>query len=198
MSVIGKIVKSNSHTDYICQIYGPGEVEAPPIRESFAFGTFVCAPLGNGDSLVGIIYDTVLLNPELGRLGPRLSPEADLAVFSPDYLNEKVTLVGIVAVGILNQTGPATQGVPHLSVNSDVLVERMADDQIRAFHQGNPSPQIAYAPVLLSQGSPLAPYLLRNVINQLTILFPGKKTELYVLETDLTWKSQIGPLGGLQ
>ena len=29
-TLVGKIVKSNSHTDYICQIYGLSEVEVPP------------------------------------------------------------------------------------------------------------------------------------------------------------------------
>ena len=30
--LLGKIIKSNAHTDYICQVYGPGEVETPLAR----------------------------------------------------------------------------------------------------------------------------------------------------------------------
>ena len=30
--LLGKIIKSNVHTDYICQVYGPGEVETPLAR----------------------------------------------------------------------------------------------------------------------------------------------------------------------
>ena len=100
--LFGKIIKSSSHTDYVCRVYGPGEVEAPPSPADYAFGTFVCIPLNEGSGhLVGLIYDTVLLNPDFSNLGLRLSPAPDLAVFSPDYLAEKVTLVGITATGAL-------------------------------------------------------------------------------------------------
>jgi len=60
--------------------------------------------------LVGLIYDTMLFHPGFGRLGPRLSPEPELAVFSPDYLNEKATLVGITAVGMMDGAGNVGQG----------------------------------------------------------------------------------------
>jgi hypothetical protein len=43
---IGKLIKSNSHTDYICQICGPGEVKTPPAPANYAFGTFVRAARG--------------------------------------------------------------------------------------------------------------------------------------------------------
>jgi len=45
---IGKIIKSNSHLDYICQVYGPNELESPLARDEYAFGTFVrVAPAQN-------------------------------------------------------------------------------------------------------------------------------------------------------
>jgi len=195
---IGKIIKSNSHTDYICQVYSPGEVETPPAPEDYAFGTFVRVEMGNDRWLVGIIYDTMLFNPDFGRLGPRLSPEPELAVFSPDYLNEKATLVGIAAVGMMDAAGKGVQGVPSLAASTDALVERMTDEQIRTFHQGNPIPQLAYAPLLLAQGSPLALPLLQTVIVRLMALFPDQAALLAVLQDDLAWKAQIGPLGGVR
>lgn len=195
---IGKIVKSNSHTDYICQIYGVSEIENAPSREDYAFGTFVKVALDNGRFLVGLIYDTVLINPDFGRLGPRLSPETELAVFSPDYLNEKATLVGITTIGMIEPDGRITQGVPRLSANTDALVERMNEDQIRDFHQENPSIRLAYAPLLLSQNNPLAFHLLQNIFVQLNRIFPEQTQLLSVLQTDLAWKSQINPLGGVQ
>jgi len=39
--VIGKVVKSSSHINYVCQIYGPLEVEVPPHPSDYAFGHFV-------------------------------------------------------------------------------------------------------------------------------------------------------------
>ncbi|GAG66427.1 unnamed protein product [marine sediment metagenome] len=198
MSPIGKIVKSNSHTDYVCQIYTAGEIAEPPKPVDYAFSTFVSIPMNEGGSLVGLIYDTVLLNPDFGRLGPRLSSEVDLAFFSPDYLNEKLTLVGIAAIGTLMKTGDVLQGVPPVTVNSDTLVYKMTLDQTRAFHAGNPGPNLAYASLLLAQGSPLSPYLLRQVIDRLIELFPSNTALLSVLQTDLIWKSQVAPHGGLQ
>jgi hypothetical protein len=197
---IGKLVRSNSHADYICQIYGPGETEAPSTPVDHAFGTFVRIPLAStqGD-LAGLIYDTVLLNPEFGSLGPRLSPMPDLAIFSPDYLAEKITLVGITAIGTLTPAGTTTHGVPPLAAQIDTLVERMDDDDIRRFHRpvgGSPVVRIGYAPLLLSLGSPLTRHPLLNVVDRLAILFPDQSAHISVLRSELAWQAVIGPVGG--
>jgi hypothetical protein len=192
---LGKIIKSNSHTDYVCQIYSPGEVENPPTRDDYAFGTFVRIELGVDSWLIGIIYDTFLFNPEFGRLGPRLSPQQELAIFSPDYLNEKTILVGIAAIGMI-QGNSILHGVPRLAANSDARVERLNTNQIQLFHQGNPELHLEYAPLLIAQNSPVALHLVRVVIDQLKTLFPEQQALLSVLQDDLIWKSQITPLGG--
>ena len=197
--LIGKLVKSNFHTDYICQIYGPGEVEVPPAPVDYAFGTFVHIPLGDAaHDLVGLIYDTQLFNPDFGNLGPRLSPAPDLAVFSPDYLAEKVTLVGITAVGTLGADGSVTYGVPALAAQIDALVERMDDHAVRAFHHtpGGAVLRLGYEPLLLSLGSPLAHHLLLRVVDRLTALFPNQAAHLSVLRGELAWQAMIAPLGG--
>lgn len=195
---IGKLVRSNTHTDYICQVHGPGEVETPPVAADYGFGTFVRIPLDAGQGhLVGIIYDTVLLNPDFGNLGPRLSPAADLAVFSPDYLMEKVTLVGITAVGTLATDGTASHGVPSLAAQIDALVERMDDDAVRAFHRTpGGGVRMGYAPILLSTGSTLARHLLLRVVDQLTALFPNQTARLSILRGELAWQTVIAPVGG--
>ena len=198
---IGKLVKSNSHTDYVCQIYGSAEVEAPPSSGDHAFGTFVRIPLEESDGhLVGIIYDTVLINPDFGNLGPRLSPAPDLAVFSPDYLAEKATLVGITAVGAVSPDGVATHGVPVLAAQIDTLVERMDDGAVCHFHgltSRHPgSVQLGYAPLLLALGSPLARQLLICVVDRLAILFPEQAARLAVLRGEMAWQATMRPVGG--
>ena len=197
---LGKVTRSNAHTDYICQVHGHGETASPPSPINYSLGTFVRIPLGEtpGD-LVGLIYDTVLLNPDFGNLGPRLSPAPDLAVFSPDYLAEKVTLVGITAIGTLTLDGTPTHGVPPLAAQIDALVERMDDDAIRRFHRsagGSQGVQIGYAPLLLSLGSPLARHLLLNVVDRLIDLFPDQVAHLSVLRGELVWQAVMGPVGG--
>lgn len=196
--LLGKIVRSNSHIDYVCQVYAPGEVEQPPDPADYAFGTFVRIALETQPQswLVGLVYDTVLLNPDFGNLGPRLSPQTELAVFSPDYLQEKATLLGITAIGMLTESGQANQDVPVLAALTDAPVEKMTDDQVKDFHQGNSSVRIAYMPLLMSQGSPLTLHLLRDIISRLQQFFPEQSASLTVLQRELVWRSQVTPFGG--
>ncbi|UCC86675.1 MAG: hypothetical protein JSV81_17760 [Anaerolineales bacterium] len=196
---IGKIVKSNTHVDYVCQIYGPGEVADPaPSPEDYAFGTFVRVELSAGLSsyLVGLIYSTILMNPEFGNLGPRLSPPADLEVFSPDYLREQATLVGIVAVGQV-VPGGTHQGVPRLAAAVGAEAVTMSADEVRDFHASQPGDglALAYAPLLLAQGDPLIPHLLLTVVNRLGDLFPDHARQLAVLRGNLAWKTAVTPAG---
>jgi hypothetical protein len=196
--MIGKIVKSNAHADYVCQIYGLAEIEDPPAPDDYAFGTFVRMALGESQGdLIGVIYNTVLLNPDFGTLGPRLSPAWDLEVFSPDYLTEKVTIVGIAAVGTLAADGTATHGVPPLSAQIDTLVERLRDEEVSAFHKKDGGGmQIGYAPLLLGQGNPLARQLLLRIVERLTDLFPDQGKTLAVLHHEWIWQTCIHPIGG--
>src|SRR6202011_5462521 len=77
--VIGTIVKSNSHVSYLCRVYGRLETEAVPGPEQYTFGTFVqMAPVDGSDvRLIGVVRDTLLLNPDYGNLGPRLSSDSE-------------------------------------------------------------------------------------------------------------------------
>jgi hypothetical protein len=193
---LGKIVKSNSHIDYICQIYNLNDVPLPPTIEDYAFGSFVKIPINSKQQLVGVVYDTVLFNPDFGRIGPRLSPETDLAVFTPDYLNEKVILIGILTIGMIDAGGIIIQGVPRLSSTTDSIVEKMIDTEIRQFHYGNPTPRLGYISLLLSHSSPLTIHLLQKIVYNLIDLFPDKRNLLSVIQNDMAWKSQIAPLGG--
>src|SRR5579872_6032704 len=102
--IIGSIVKSNSHISYLCRVYGRLETDALPAPQQYAFGRFVTlAPVeGTRARLVGVIRDTILVNPDYGNIGPRLSSDRELAVFSPDYLNEKGVLVDVLILGWLD------------------------------------------------------------------------------------------------
>lgn len=193
---IGKIVKSNTQVDYVCQINNPGEYAISPSPQDYAFGTFVRVELPEeNDYLVGLIYNTMLMNPEYGSLGPRLSPASDLEVFSPDYLREQAVLVGIVAVGQVTRQGGVRQGVPLLAAAVNAAVEGMSALEVRAFHQTPNGPALAYAPLLLAQGDWLMPHLLLNVVRRLSDLFPGYERQLSVLRGNLAWKAAVAPAG---
>jgi len=197
MTTIGKVVKSNSHIDYVCQVFGPGERQQVPAPTDYAFGRFTRLSVeGASDcDLVGVIYNTILMNPDFGSLGPRLSPKSDLEIFSPDYLNEKATLVGILVLGSLpaRAGAPAFQGIPPIAATIDSLVQAMTGEEVRRFHQGANGPRLAYWPQLLSQANPLIPPLALNVLEQVMACFPEHATQLAVLRDNLAWRTQVEP-----
>jgi len=198
--VIGKIVKSNSHVDYVCQVYGFGEVPKPPTPSDYTFGTFVAAELdsyGTGNQrLIGLIYNTLLMNPEFGNLGPRLSPRTEVEVFSPDYLAETATLLGVTGIGWVNGAGAVHQGVPALAATVNCPVRLLDDDEIIRFHaDGSGQPQLRYASLLLAQNNALIPPLLLSVIDRLGTLFPASRSRLAVMRNNVAWKSIVQPAG---
>lgn len=194
---IGKIVKSNSHVDYVCQVYGQGEVASAPPPTAYTFGAFVSIALENeAGRLVGVIYNTLLMNPDFGSLGPRLSPRSEVEIFSPDYLAETATLVGIFALGWVDAGGRVQQGVPALAASVNCPVMRLPDEGLRDFHTGEGARlNLRYAPLILAQGNPLAPSLLIAVIDQLAALFPASSAQLAVMRNNLAWKSIVQPAG---
>jgi hypothetical protein len=196
--LLGKIVQSNDHLDYLCQIYRIDEVERPPAPKDFAFGRFVGIDLPEDSRLVGVIYNTQLFNPDFGRLGPRLSPETDLEVFSPDYLQERAVLVSIAALGTLSPDGSSYQGPPALTPQPDALVHNLSEDEIRSFHVEGDRLQLAYAPRLLARHSPAITELLLLTIEQLTEHFPDHARLLSLLRDDLLWRARVNPIGGDQ
>jgi hypothetical protein len=197
MCILGKIVKSNSHTDYVCQVVGQGEAEYVPQNTDYAFGTFVKIDLNDhGDRcLVGLIYDTVLLNPDFGRLGPRLSTESDLRIFSPDYLNERAVLIGILVVGqIVDDT--IQQGVPILAATNEALVSQLDNETVKQFHIDQGKFQLTYMPNLMGQTGLLARNLALGVLQQLGELMPENQPILHAITDDLKWQLHINSMRG--
>lgn len=198
MPVIGRIVKSNSHTDYVCQVFAPRERDYDPQPEDYAFGRFVEAPIDatGASAAVGIVYDTILLNPDYGSVGPRLNPPGDQVTLAPDYLIEKATAVGIIVVG-LREGGDIKHGVIPLSLPVDAEVSSMDEANTRRFHVINGELSLGYLPHLVSHQSPLVTELGLNVIRQLLDLFEasGERRLLRTLAAHFSWQARVTPLG---
>jgi hypothetical protein len=193
---IGSIVKSSSQVDYVCQVYGPADVESPPTPEDYAFGGFVRVELATGSGhLVGLIRDTALMNPDFGRLGPRLSPPADLEVFAPDYLSERAVLVSVVAVGQVSEGEQVRQGIPLPAAALGTRVAQLPDEEVRRFHTGPGGVRLAYLPFLLAREDALTAHLLLGVVERLIELFPDQARRLAVLRGNLAWKTAVLPVG---
>src|SRR6266849_5169767 len=230
---IGKIVKSDSHINYVCQIYGPREVEVEPGPADYAFGRFVRvavrsaltdAPdtrileraLGKSQEpvtyAVGVIYDTILLNPAFGSLGPRLSNETQVELFSPDYISEKAVLIYVMVLGMMEQRMiPGGQpevlsimhGVPLLSLELGSEIETMTDEEVQAFHYfSDPGDSdrkeylhMGYIPHIIAQRNSLLPMVTLRLIDQLEHLFPQNLSLLSIVKRNFAWKLKVETTG---
>ncbi|HTK11496.1 MAG TPA: hypothetical protein VL485_30270 [Ktedonobacteraceae bacterium] len=231
---IGKIVKSDSHINYVCQIYGPREVEIEPSPADYAFGRFVRVAVKSRQSddpdaaldyalglsqepvnhAIGVIYDTILVNPSFGSLGPRLSNETQVELFSPDYISEKAVLIYIMILGML-ETEPTSSGeqsilntmhgVPPLSLELGSEIETMTDDEVRSFHyfsdtSGGPDSQnpylhMGYLPHIISQRNSLLPMVTLRIIDQLERLFPQNLALLSIVKRNFAWRLKVETTG---
>jgi len=227
---IGKIVKSESHISYICQIFGPKEREFDLAPPDYAFGRFVRVAIRDGEDngqehfhdrswetdytpktyAVGVIYDTILQNPEYGSLGPRLSNATQVELFSPDYVAEKAVLIYIMVLGMLRQhaledggveTLWVTHGVPPLSLELDSEIEVMGDEEVRAFHHFSdrqdqePYLHMGYVPHIIAQRNSLLPMVTLRIIDQLERLFPRNLSLLSIVKRNFAWRLKVETTG---
>ncbi len=194
---IGTIVKSNSHISYLCRVYGPLEADTVPGPSDYAFGTFVSLSPSeqSGIRLVGIIKDTLLLNPEFGNVGPRLSTDLDLSVFSPDYLNERGVLVDVLVLG-WREGGRAHHEVPSLAAQVGTCVDVMTPEDVCAFHRDVRGRfLIGYLPHLMTGSDPMLASLLYMALERLEPYFPEQRRVVRVLMNNVAWKARVVPAG---
>lgn len=191
---IGRVVGSHDHADYVVQVYGPAEIPKPPAALDHAFAEFVEIPVDEHEALIGLIYTTQLMNPEFGALGPRLSTPRELPVFSPDYLAETATLVGVAIVGSATTLGDRIsydQRTPRLAASVDAPVHLLSDDQVIAFHHDDGHLHLSYFPRLLARPFPTLPDLLCDVIDRLVASFPVERRRLEVARQNIRWRATV-------
>jgi hypothetical protein len=189
---IAKIVKSNSHVDYVARVIDALDAENPPPADSYGFAQFVSIPLGDAD-IIGVIYNSALVNPEYGSFGPRLSPASELAVLSPDYLNEQGKLIGILLLGWRNSSG-THHTVPRNIIPVSQDVYSLPDDQVVAFHNdGTGRIQLHYFSQVISNAGSFSVPLIESIIEQLEPACSSEdKQRLCVLRQALMWQRTVG------
>lgn len=192
---IAKIVKSNSHIDYVGRVIDRLDSNNPPAATDYGFAQFVYLPLEDMTEMIGVIYNSQLLNPEYGSYGPRLSPQPELAILSPDYLNEQGLLVGILLLGWRDKLkNTVWHGVPRsiVPVNQDVFA--LSNEDFLAFHQnGAGGIRLHYYSQILSHASDFGSYLLEQILQQLSqICGDEDQKRLQVLKTSLNWQRTLG------
>lgn len=196
---LGKVVKSNSHCDYVVQLDTHNDVENPPGIEDYGFGQFVRFD-SHRHWAVGIVYDSQLFNSSFLNSGPRLTSAPD-PVFTPDLIQDTCILLNVVLVGSL-ETGKShnygLHGIPRVIVPANTPVCRMETPEIHNFHlSAEGKPQFAYYGHLLRAGGGFAVQLTQQVLGELiaTELFAdADQRALQVLRKELSWKSTMSAM----
>ncbi|MEM8504487.1 MAG: hypothetical protein AAF716_15195 [Cyanobacteria bacterium P01_D01_bin.1] len=196
---LGKVVKSNSHCDYVVQLDTPNDVDSPPAIEDYGFGQFVKFE-SSRHWAVGIIYDSQLFNSSFLNSGPRLTSAPD-PVFTPDLIQDTCILLNVALVGSLQRgktSGYGLHGIPRVVIPANTPVSQMDIDEVHTFHRSaDGKPQFSYYGQLLRSGGAFASQLTQQVLSELiaTELFSGaEQRALQVLRKEMAWKSAMGPM----
>jgi len=195
---LGKVVKSNSHWDYVVQVDDQMDVNTPPEPTDFGFGSFVKLESDSGRHwAVGLIYNSQLFNPMFLNTGPRLTSEPD-PLFTPDLISDTRTLLGTVLIGRLVQSGDSfhgVQGIPREVVPVNTLVYTLEPNEIYWFHcNGKGESQFRYFSHLLRSGGMFAAQLSQQVLEELMSSgFFGSRDRrsLEILCKELSWKNTL-------
>lgn len=191
---IARIVSSNSHLDYVGRVIDALDAADPPGADDYGFAQFVVLPMDDGTDVVGVIYDSILVNPEYANFGPRLSPKPELASFSPDYLNEQGVLIGILLLGGRDRDGRAKQGVPRRVVPAGQEVFALSAADTARFHSGpDGRAHIHYYSQIVAHAGAFASPLLEAIIDELAPHFDdADRGRLDVIRQSLAWQRTMG------
>lgn len=191
---IARIVKSNSHIDYVGRVIDRLDADNPPGADDYGFAQFVLIPMDDGAQIAGVIYDSILVNPDYANYGPRLSSKSELTAYSPDFLNEQGMLVGILLLGEFDKSGKPSHGIPHRIIPPGQDVEKMSDEKFKKFHESDSGGvDIHYYSQLIAHAGTLAAQLMETIIRRLEETANGEeKKRLNVLKQTLSWQRNIG------
>ena len=196
---IGRIVNSESHMDYTVEIYNSHAVEREPEPHEYGFGqpVFVHTTVEGVDyAVMGMIYDTQLVDPDQGRAGPRLAGD-DQRQFTPGYVEEQTTFAGIALLGTAevapdDSIHDPSHDMPPWTLSVDDTVLRCPDGVTAAFHTDEENGlRMAYLDRLLAVAGDLGVEVTLSMVDRLrTIVDDGtKRSVLDVIERNVRWQS---------
>lgn len=198
---IGSIVSSNSHMDYTVEIFNATDREQAPGPAECGFGQPVFIQKTVQDTeyvIMGVIYDTHLVDPDQGRSGPRLA-QGDQKQFTPGYVEERTTLAGVALLGTAEVTDDGTienpsHQMPRWTLDVEDIVERCPDGVTQAFHTGaDGGILIAYMERLLDLAGSLGAEVMLALLDRLRDSFSADEHQrvLDVIEKDVRWQSSV-------
>ena len=197
---IGSIVSSNSHLDYVAEVYKERDCDRPPKLHEREFGQPVFLKKvvdGTEHVVIGVIYDTQLVDPDQGRTGPRLAQD-DQAQFTPGYIEERTTLAGIALLGTAVITddraiAEPSQQMPRWTLEVDDTVYHCPEQFVETFHRVDGSVQLAYMDRLVDIAGDLGAEVVVTLIDRLRSLLPeddSAQQVLDVVEQNVQWQAR--------
>jgi hypothetical protein len=197
---IGSIVNSNNHMDYTVEIYNEHDRERAPEPHERGFGqpVFIRQSIeGTSYAVMGVIYDTTLVNPDQGRSGPRLAPpEQDR--FTPGYVEECTTLAGVALLGTAqinadDMIHDPSHRMPRWTLSIDDTVYQCPDGVTQAFHTTSDGDfQMAYVDRLIDIAGMLGTEVTVALIARLRETLADDDTThrvLDVIERNVRWQA---------
>ena len=197
---IGSIVSSNSHLDYVVEIFKERDCDRPPELHEREFGqpVFIKKTVnGTEHAVMGVIYDTQLVDPDQGRTGPRLAQD-DQAQFTPGYIEERTTLAGVALLGTAPITNDRTiaepsHQMPRWTLEVEDTVFHCPDELTANFHTVDGQIQLAYIDRLVDIAGDLGAEVIVALIDRLRSTLPDddqSQRVLDVVEQNIQWQAR--------
>jgi hypothetical protein len=195
---IGQVIGSNSHIDYVCEIYADVDRREPPGPEDHEFGQFVYTQkeiAGDSRVFVGVIYDTILVDPEQGRSGPSLAQPDKQDVFNPSYVEEKQVLTGVALLGHAGvEDGDlvdVSHSIPRQSLEVDDVFRKLSEEDFEGFHRFGGEVQLQYYQRVLDVAGGFAEDILSQILGRLKQSFSEEREALDVIQRNLEWETKM-------
>ena len=197
---IGSIISSNSHLDYVVEVFKERDCDRPPELHEREFGqpVFIKKTInGTEHAVMGVIYDTQLVDPDQGRTGPRLAQD-DQAQFTPGYIEERTTLTGVALLGTAVITedrtiAEPTHQMPRWTLEVDDTVFHCPDELTIDFHTVEGQIQLAYIDRLVDIAGDLGAEVIIALIDRLRRMLPDddqSQRVLDVVEQNIQWQAR--------
>lgn len=195
---LGKVIGSNSHIDYVCEIYNAGVRETSPDPTDYEFGQFVYVQKeiqGQDRYFIGVIYDTRIVDPDQGRTGPRLTQPEEQNIFQPTYVDEKQVLAGIALLGYAEvddgEIVAVDHSIPRWTLEVDDVVQKLGDDDMISFHDIDGEVKLEYYQRMVDVAGGFAEDILSQILARLMEAKPGEADALQVIQRNLEWQTKM-------
>lgn len=198
---LGTVAESHSQMDYVVEVYREREREQPPEKQDYEFGQPVYSTTtvrGDEYAVVGVVYDSQLIDPDQGREGPRLS-NPDQEMFVPGYVDEKRTLLGVAFLGFAclsphpdsggYDLDDVEQGMPRWTLNIDDSVAKLPTEGFRQFHFPEGSLRVQYYDRLISTADRFGAEVTLSLLDRLRNETSADENMLDVIEQKVRWEA---------